>query len=91
MQRTPFIHTQLLSEVAVKNINDFFPYGTEEIFWRGILNEIQMLLHEHPLNQVREERGDLALNGIWFWGGGVIPKLVTSPYVHVTPLATKGR
>ena len=83
MQRTPLIHTQLLSEVAVKNINDFFPYGTEEIFWRGILNEIQMLLHEHPLNQVREERGDLALNGIWFWGGGVIPKLVTSPYVHV--------
>lgn len=83
MQRTPLIYTQLLSEVVVKNINDFFPYGTEEIFWRGILNEIQMLLHEHPLNQVREERGDLALNGIWFWGGGVIPKLVTSPYVHV--------
>jgi len=83
MQRTPHIHTQLLSEVAVKNINDYFPYGTEEMFWRGILNEIQMLLHEHPLNQVREERGDLALNGIWFWGGGVIPKLVTSPYVHV--------
>ena len=83
MQRTPLIHTQLLSEVAVKNINDYFPYGTEEMFWRGILNEIQMLLHEHPLNQDREERGDLALNGIWFWGGGVIPKLVTSPYEHV--------
>ena len=82
-QRTPLIHTQLLSEVVVKNINDYFPYGTEELFWRGILNEIQMLLHEHPLNQIREERGDSALNGIWFWGGGVMPKLVTSPYVHV--------
>ena len=83
MQRIPLIHTQLLSEVAVRNINDFFPCGTEEVFWKGILNEIQMLLHEHPLNQIREERGDLPLNGIWVWGGGVMPKSVVSPYVHV--------
>ena len=83
MQRTPHIYTQLLSEVAVKNINDYFPHGAEEVFWRGILNEIQMILHEHPLNQAREERGELVLNGIWLWGGGALPKLVTSPYVHV--------
>jgi hypothetical protein len=83
MQKTPLIQTHLLSETAAKNINDYFPYGTEEIFWKGILNEIQMLLYEHPLNQAREERGDLAINGIWFWGGGVIPKLATSPYTHV--------
>lgn len=83
MERVPLIHTQLLSEVTVKNINDFFPYGSEKIFWRGILNEIQMLLHEHPLNQIREERGDLALNGIWFWGGGIMPKFLISPYTYV--------
>jgi len=83
MQKTPFIQTHLLSEVAAKNINDYFPYGTEEMFWTGILNEIQMLLYEHLLNQAREERGDLAINGIWFWGGGVIPKIATSPYTHV--------
>jgi len=81
--RTPLIHTQLLSEVAVKNINNFLPFGAEKIFWSGILNEIQMLLHEHPLNQAREERGESALNGVWFWGGGVMPKIVISPYTHV--------
>ena len=25
----------------------------------------------------------MALNGVWFWGGGVVPKLRTSPYEHV--------
>ena len=83
MQTTPIIQTHLLSEAAAKNINEHFPYGTEGMFWKGILNEIQMLLYEHPLNQAREQRGDLAINGIWLWGGGVIPKFVTSPYTHV--------
>lgn len=83
IKSTPSIKTQLLSEVAVKNIKNFYPYGAEEIFWRGILNEIQMLLHEHPLNQIREERGDLVLNGVWFWGGGVMPNSIISPYIKV--------
>ena len=83
LQQPPLIHTHLLSDVIVKNINGYFPYGPEEMFWRRLLNEVQMLLHEHPLNQVREERGDLALNGIWFWGGGITPKPVISPYQHV--------
>ncbi|MBL78591.1 MAG: phosphoglycerate mutase [Nitrosomonadaceae bacterium] len=83
LQKPPLIHTHLLSDVIVKNINDYFPYGPEEMFWRGLLNEVQMLLHEHPLNQIREERGDLALNGIWFWGGGISPEPVISPYEYV--------
>lgn len=34
--------------------------------------EAQMLLHGLPLNEEREERGDLPINGLWFWGGGVL-------------------
>tara|TARA_Y100001936_G_scaffold249272_1_gene299196 strand:- start:25836 stop:26912 length:1077 start_codon:yes stop_codon:yes gene_type:complete len=83
LKKTPLIHTHILSDVIAKNINDYFPYGPEEMFWKGILNEIQMLLHEHPLNQVREARGDLPLNGIWFWGGGITPKSVVSPYKYI--------
>ncbi len=81
--KTPVIHTHVLSEVTIKNINDFLPFGAENMLWRGILNEIQMLLHEHPLNQAREERGEPAVNSVWFWGGGVMPKLISSPYTHV--------
>jgi hypothetical protein len=39
--KTPIIHTHVLNEVTIKNIN------------------------------------------IWFWGGGVMPKLISSPYTHV--------
>lgn len=75
--------THLLSEVANKGINEFLPFGVNSMIWRGLFNEIQMLLHEHPLNQSREERGELAINSIWFWGGGVMPKSVVCLYSQV--------
>lgn len=33
--------------------------------------EAQMLLHGLAVNEAREERGELPVNGLWFWGGGV--------------------
>lgn len=38
---------------------------------RTLQNEVQMLLHEHALNQEREARGALALNSVWISGCGV--------------------
>lgn len=38
--------------------------------WHALMNEMQMLLHEHPVNEAREARGELPLNGIWLWGSG---------------------
>jgi hypothetical protein len=35
-----------------------------------------MLLHAHPLNQARAERGELPINSLWFWGGGWAASLV---------------
>jgi len=29
-----------------------------------------MLLFAHPLNAAREERGELPVNSVWFWGSG---------------------
>lgn len=79
----PPAKTHLLSEVANKGINELLPYGTNHATWRGLFNEIQMLLHEHPLNQSREARGEPAVNSVWFWGGGTMPKAMVSPYTHV--------
>jgi hypothetical protein len=39
-----------------------------------LLNEIQMVLHEHPVNEAREARGEPAVNGLWLWGAGAAPK-----------------
>jgi hypothetical protein len=41
--------------------------------FRSQLNELQMLLHEHPVNQTREARGELPVNSLWLWGGGQQP------------------
>ncbi len=38
--------------------------------WRARTNEIQMLLHDHPVNQAREAAGAVPINGLWLWGGG---------------------
>lgn len=75
-------HTHLLSEVVNRDIQNKLPFGVNNAFWRNLLNEIQMLLHEHPLNQLREGRGEFAINSIWFWGGGTLPESLASPYTN---------
>ncbi|MCB1639923.1 MAG: hypothetical protein KDI15_13865, partial [Thiothrix sp.] len=30
--------------------------------------ELQMLLHQHPVNQARERQGQLPVNSLWLWG-----------------------
>ena len=44
--------------------------GSASLGWNTLMNEIQMLLHEHPVNAERELRGEPPINGIWLWGGG---------------------
>lgn len=83
MPRAPEIQTHTLSQVTCMNINHFLPTGNESVIWHKIFNEIQMLLHGHPVNQARESRGELAINSVWFWGGGNMPQFIQSPYTHV--------
>ncbi len=51
------------------------PAGDDARWWQARLNEMQMLLHAHPVNQAREESGTLTVNGIWPWGGGTLPAI----------------
>ena len=50
------------------------------INWMRLQNELQMVLHAHPVNAAREDAGKPTINGVWFWGGGVMPKLVRPHY-----------
>jgi len=74
----PGIATAALSEVAGQDINAFLPQGEAAAHWRGLLNEVQMLLHDHPVNAAREQRGEPAINSLWFWGGGLSPDSLQS-------------
>jgi hypothetical protein len=40
--------------------------------WRKALNEAQMLLHSHPLNQERDNSGRVKVNSVWPWGAGAL-------------------
>jgi hypothetical protein len=48
-----------------------------------LLNEAQMVLHEHPVNQAREARGEPAVNSIWLWGAGRAPREAECPWQSV--------
>jgi len=56
-----------------RRVDPLLPRGPDARRWHGRFNETQMLLHEHPVNQQRESRGEVAINSVWFWGGGRLP------------------
>jgi hypothetical protein len=68
--RAPRLRTTPTAEVAGRDIEPCLPKGEEQARWRGVFNEAQMLLHEHPCNEHREQRGELPVNSLWFWGAG---------------------
>ncbi|MCP5245756.1 MAG: phosphoglycerate mutase [Burkholderiales bacterium] len=83
LTNTPEILTHALNSAACKNINTLLPTGKDSVKWHRIFNEIQMLLYDHPLNQVRIARNQIAINSIWFWGGGHLPQSTHSAYTHI--------
>ena len=44
--------------------------GREVTLGDPVLNEIQMLLHAHPVNEAREARSEPPVNSLWLWGAG---------------------
>ena len=55
------------------------PSGPGSAVWRRWQNEIEMLLHDHPVNNEREARGTLPVNAIWFSGGGRLADVPVLP------------
>ncbi len=49
------------------------PDGPDAAAWRRWQSEIQMLLHEHPVNLEREKSGRSPANSVWFSSGGMLP------------------
>jgi hypothetical protein len=63
----------LLSELIGQPARALLPEGSEHRPWRRLFNEIQMVLHQHPLNQAREAAGLAVVNSLALWGGGSLP------------------
>jgi hypothetical protein len=52
------------------DVRDCLPSGRDGARIRRLTNELQMLLHEHPVNAARAARGLPVVNSIWLWGFG---------------------
>lgn len=65
--------TTPLAQVVGQDTRAYLPKGTDAAWAAQLTNEIEMLLFEHPSNQAREARGELAINSIWLSGTGVLP------------------
>ena len=72
------IHTSGLTRAAGQDVDRMLPQGEDRLAWHRIFNEVQMVLHEHPINEERERRGALPINSLWFSGGGILPRACTS-------------
>ncbi len=59
--------------------NEYMPAGSGADGFRRHLSEIEMALHEHPVNLAREDTGRFPVNSLWLWGGGEPAALEGAP------------
>lgn len=53
-----------------RDLRDWLPGGPDASRVRALVNELQMLLHEHPVNERRLVQGLPPVNSLWLWGVG---------------------
>ncbi len=59
-----------LARAAGGNLRDLIPSGRDARRVQAWVNEAQMVLHEHRLNESRVARGLPPVNSVWLWGFG---------------------
>ncbi len=64
------VETTPISQAVGRDVALVRPTGNDSRRWRSCLAEIEMLLHEHPVNTRRAESGKVPINSVWLWGEG---------------------
>ncbi|MGE0113482.1 MAG: hypothetical protein AB7T07_01150 [Steroidobacteraceae bacterium] len=86
-----YLHTQralLLTTYSPRSgyasrLYDIMPQGDDSAELRRLMTEAQMLLHDHPVNRRREQRGVPGLNALWFWGAAPLELVTQSTTLRV--------
>lgn len=66
----PGVRTVEPAALLGRSLEDALPAGGGAARLRALMTEIEMWLHEHPLNADRLCRGEAAIGSLWLWGGG---------------------
>lgn len=64
------VSTYLLAESLGRDVGKHLPNGKQGMQFQALLNEVQMLLHDHAVNAAREQQGLPVMNSLWLSGGG---------------------
>lgn len=64
--------TSSLDAASANELQSVMPRGPDAGELRRLMTELQMLLHEHPVNEARVRRGLPAINAVWLWGMGSV-------------------
>lgn len=86
LESDPNLTLTTLEEVVAHDILQHLPQSSDAQIaarWRRLLNEVQMQLHNSPVNQARRARGELPVNSVWFWGGGSAPAVTPRHFQQV--------
>lgn len=71
------LQTHLVQTVLQQNIQRQMPTGADAQRLRSIMNQLQMLLYDHPINQQRVQQGLPEVNSLWFSGASTVQSLPT--------------
>jgi len=55
----------------------------QPVQWRRLQTEIQMVLHQHEVNEEREQQGLQPINSVWCWGGHPLPERMSAPELEL--------
>jgi hypothetical protein len=71
----------------ISELENAMPTGADAKELRRLMTELQMLLHEHPVNNRRARLGLPAANAVWLWGGGLAKSVAPN---YATPMRIFG-
>jgi len=80
-----------LGDATSRPVAFFMPEGRDAKLWQRTANEIQVFLHNHPINAARESRAMRPINNVWFWGKGQLPGSLQAPADTLSMSSTHGR
>lgn len=65
------IETMCPEAAASRELDSALPNGKDAGSLRRLMTEMQMLLHDHPVNERRTRTGLPVVNALWPWGSGI--------------------
>ena len=65
--------TASLDRASGHDVSDWLPTDSRARKLRRLQSEMQMLLYNHPVNELRSERGLSVVNSFWLSGTGALP------------------